>query len=92
MTLKLRSTLGAGLKLAFPAWEARIVQMPLLMLNAKVPETVQTAGVSDAKLTGSPDDAVAESAVGGPCNGTSASAPKVIVWTVCACAARIPMP
>jgi hypothetical protein len=68
------------------------VQIPLFTLSAWVPATVQTAGVSDAKLTGSPDDAVAESVVGIQCKGTSASGAKVIVWTACACAARTPMP
>jgi hypothetical protein len=44
-----------------------------------VPETVQISGVVEAKLTGSPEEAVAEIVNGGEPAGTFPSAPKVIV-------------
>ena len=42
-----------------PACVASMVQYPTTSKVAMLPETVQTAGVVDAKLTGRPDEAVA---------------------------------
>ena len=44
---------------AFPACDALIVQVPIASRVATLPETVQTDGVVDAKLTGKPEEAVA---------------------------------
>ena len=46
-----------------------------------VPETVHTGVVSDEKLTGNPDDAVALTVNGEAASVRSASAPKLIVWS-----------
>src|SRR5688572_30288094 len=53
------STFGAGPYSAFPAWDARMVQGPAARMVTELPLTVQTSGVSLAKLTASPDVAVA---------------------------------
>ena len=45
-----------------------------------VPETVHTGDVSDEKLTGNPDEAVALTVNGDAASVRSASAPKLIVW------------
>jgi hypothetical protein len=42
-----------------PAWDAAMVQFPVVTKVAVVPETVQTSGVVEAKLTVSPELAVA---------------------------------
>jgi hypothetical protein len=44
------------------------------------PDTPQTAGVEDAKLTVSPDEAVAEIGNGGVPGATLPSEPNVMVW------------
>jgi hypothetical protein len=43
----------------FPSCVALTVQLPTASRVAVEPETVQTDGVADAKLTGSPDEVVA---------------------------------
>jgi hypothetical protein len=50
--------------LALPAWLAVIEQLPTATSVIVFPATVQTAGVVDAKLTGSPELAVAVSVMG----------------------------
>ena len=67
--------------MALPAWDARMVQMPIATKVTLVPATVHTGGVSDAKLTVNPDDAVALTVNGEAVNARSASTPKVIVWS-----------
>ena len=63
-----------------PACVASTVQVPPVSIVREVPEMVQTAPVSEAKLTGNPDDAVALIASGVLCHGFAATAPKVMVW------------
>ena len=58
-TLKLWGTLGAAPYLLLPACDATMVQVPMALNDAVVPETVQTPVVEELKLTVSPEDAVA---------------------------------
>ncbi len=81
-TVKLCVTVGAGAYVTpSPGWLAWIVQVPAEISVAVEPETVQTEGVVEVKLTGRPELAVAVNAIGTDvliaCAGT---APKVIVW------------
>ena len=62
-----------------PACDAWIVQVPTLTIVTVEPLTVQTDGVSDVKLTASPEDAVALSVNGDVPQGLLPSAPKVMV-------------
>ena len=55
--------------------------MPVVTKVTVVPATVHTAVVSDEKLTGNPDDAVALTVNGDAASVRSASAPKLIVWS-----------
>ncbi|MDH4050271.1 MAG: hypothetical protein OEU93_01750 [Rubrivivax sp.] len=64
-TVKLRVTGVAAAYVALPDWLAVTVQVPSATRVSVPPLTVQTAGVEDAKLTASPDDAVADKAKGG---------------------------
>jgi hypothetical protein len=57
-----------------------MVQAPTATNVTVAPETVQTAGVVEAKLTASPEEAVALRVNGALPSGWLASAPKVIVW------------
>jgi hypothetical protein len=57
--LKLRVTALAAAKSALPAWVASIEQVPTETNVTVLPETVQTVEVVDAKLTASPELAVA---------------------------------
>jgi hypothetical protein len=59
LTEKLWVTGGAAKYSAFPTWLAVIEQMPVETRITVFPETVQTAFVPEAKLTGSPELAVA---------------------------------
>ena len=59
VTVKLWVTATAAAKLLSPGWLACIVHLPPDTTVTVAPATVQTAGVVDEKLTGSPDDAVA---------------------------------
>jgi hypothetical protein len=65
--------------LALPACAARIVQVPVATKVTLVPETVHTGVVSEEKLTGNPDDAVALTVNGEAASVRSASAVKLIV-------------
>ena len=49
-----------------PAWEAVMVQVPEATNVVVVPETVQTLVVDEAKVTGNPDVAEADSVNGAP--------------------------
>lgn len=62
-----------------PGWNAAIRQLPTTISDAVVPDTVQTLGVEDVKLTGRPEVAVAVRATVFPicCVGI---VPKVMVW------------
>jgi hypothetical protein len=77
-TAKLWETGAAALYEPLPAWVAWMVQVPVAISEAVVPETEQTAGVVEAKLTGRPEVAVAESATVPPTDW-AAIAPKVMV-------------
>ena len=58
--LKLRTTCGAGRKLALPAWSAASVQRPtLIRLTCPAPLTAHTAGVVVANVTTKPELALA---------------------------------
>jgi len=62
LTANVWLTCAAGRWLASPAWSAVIVQVPAVRkANAPVGVTVHTDGVAEAKLTGSPESAVADS-------------------------------
>ena len=63
-TLKLCVTFGAAPKPAFPGWLAVMEQVPAPTMVTVEPDTVQTAEVVDAKLTGRLEDAVAVSVIG----------------------------
>lgn len=68
--------------MALPACVARIVQVPVVTDLTVLPLTVQTALVSEAKLTGKPDDAVALTLKGGSVTSLSGNWLKVIVCSV----------
>jgi hypothetical protein len=57
-----------------------MVQVPTVTSVTLVPETVQTAVVVEAKLTGRPEDALALTVNGVGLKERFESAPKVIVW------------
>ena len=57
-----------------------MVHVPALTKVTVEPLTWHTGVVSDAKLTGNPDDAVAVTENGEVPNVRVASAPKVMVW------------
>ena len=80
VTVKLCTTLLAALQLPSPAWLAVIEQRPLSTSVTVVPETVQTLGVVEAKLTVRPELAVAESGGGDEDSEMLDRAPKLIVW------------
>ena len=75
--------------MALPGCEAWIVQVPAARMVTVVELTVQTGEVSDAKLTTSPDEAVALTVNGTAPNVLPPSALNVIVWLVCASAVGI---
>ena len=62
-----------------PGWLAVIEQVPAVTIVTVEPDTVQTALVFDAKVTGSPELAVAVSVNGATPSVTVVSGPKVIV-------------
>ena len=59
-TLKVCEMGVAARKLEFPTWLAVMEQLPAATVVTTEPDTVQMDDVVDAKLTGRPDDAVAE--------------------------------
>jgi hypothetical protein len=59
---------------------ATIQQIPDPTIVTVVPPTVQTSGVAEAKLTASPELAVAASANGAAPKDTSLRAPNAMVW------------
>jgi hypothetical protein len=61
------------------------VHVPTATSVAVVPDTVHTDEVSEAKLTGRPEDAVALRVKGALPSDIFESAPKVIVWLVWDC-------
>ena len=65
--------------MVFPAWDAVMVQVPEARREAVPAETVQTLKVVEAKLTGSPEEAVAVSVRVVP-TACAAIGPKVMVW------------
>lgn len=75
---KLRSTGAAAAKLTFPAWDARIVQVPVPTKAPFDADALQVVGVIEVKATASPDELVAFSAIGESDSGWSAMASKVI--------------
>jgi hypothetical protein len=60
-----------------------MVQVPTATKVTVAPETVQTDWVVEAKLTASPDDAVAVTVNGALPNTLLDSAAKVMVWLAC---------
>jgi len=78
LTAKLCDTGVAALNLASPAWDAWMVQVPAATRFAVAPDTVQTAGVVDAKLTANPELAKAVS-VTVPPTVWAGMAPNVMV-------------
>ncbi len=65
-----------------PGCEAWIVHVPAFSSVADEPDTEHTAGVSEVKLTASPDVAVADSVTVEPCSAELGSALKVMVCEV----------
>ncbi len=63
-----------------PAWLAVIEQEPVVSSVTLLPDTVHTVPVVEAKLTLSPELAVAVSVTGLWIRVLSASAPKLMVW------------
>jgi hypothetical protein len=55
-TVKFSATDGAAAYAALPAWFATIVQTPAVSRVTRLPLTVHTLAVDDAKITGSPDE------------------------------------
>jgi hypothetical protein len=80
-TEKLCVTDAAASQVAFPAWLAITEHLPTPPTVIVLPETVQTAGVVDAKLTAKPELAEAPITNGGVPEATLPSGPNVIVWT-----------
>jgi hypothetical protein len=65
--------------LVLPAWLAVMEHAPIAKMLTVLPDTVQTSGVVEAKLTVSPEVAVAEIANGAAPKLTLLSAGNVIV-------------
>jgi hypothetical protein len=64
----------------FPACAARMVQVPAALIVTVLPLTVHTVVVVDAKVTASPEEAVAFTVNGATPKVELATAPNVIVW------------
>jgi hypothetical protein len=79
LTAKLCETAAANPYWLFPACDALIVQVPTSTRVTVLPETVQTGVVVDAKLTGSPELAVALIPNGAAPYVLAGSVPKVMV-------------
>jgi hypothetical protein len=54
--------------------------VPAALIATVLPLTVHTVGVVDAKVTASPEEAVASTVKGATPNAELAMAPNVIVW------------
>ena len=65
-----------------PSWLAVTVQVPATTSASVLPLTVQTAGVVDAKLTASPELAVADSGAGAVPRVWVAGEVKVMLWAI----------
>ena len=78
VTVKLRSTSGAGECVASPPCAARMVHVPTARSVAVLAFTMHTLKVSEEKVTGNPDDAVALMANGPVPNVRLFNAPNVI--------------
>jgi hypothetical protein len=83
-TSKLCETEGAAAKLPLPDCEAVILHRPDVSSDAAVAETVQIVGVVEAKLTGNPELAVAESET-----AVSAVCVPVIAGKAIVCVGRV---
>ena len=79
-TSKLWVTGAAAAKFTSPAWSAWIVHVPAATIVTVVPETVQTAGVSDVKVTPRVEPEVATSSKLPAETVVSATKSKSIVW------------
>ena len=89
VTANMRSTRSPRGYEAFPACEARSVQLPTAITVTVVTLTAQIDGVSEATLTDRPDDAVALAINGGAPNGWLPIAVKLIVWLACAVTVKL---
>ena len=90
VTANMRSTSVAARYEAFPACEARSVQLPTAIKVTVVTLTAQIDGVSEATLPADrPDDAVALAINGGAPNGWLPIAVKLIVWLACAVTVKL---
>ena len=106
VTVKLRVTDGAVLKVVLPACAATTVHVPVLssvMVVPLVPPVVHTVGVVVVNVTGSPDDAVADRHRRLRSSVRFAKAANVMVWFVftivtvtdcctCGAAAKVVLP
>jgi len=70
-------------QMVLPPCLAWTVQRPVATSVTVVPETVQTGGVVEVKLTVSPEVAVALTVNGAEPKGRFGSAPKTTVWLSC---------
>jgi hypothetical protein len=80
VAVKLRVTLAAAAQLVLPPCVAWMVQGPAETSVTVAPDTAQTEGVVEVKLTAKPEDAVAPTVNGAVPKGRSASDPKAMVW------------
>jgi hypothetical protein len=82
--MKLRVTGAAAGYAALPAWLAVTEQVPEARMIAAVPLTEHTVADEEARLTGSPELAVAPRATDATPTTTLLSGGKVMVWVVAA--------
>ena len=78
-TLKVCVTGIAGGILPFPAWLAVIEQTPAAMSVTLTPDIVQIKGLLEVNVTMSPEEAVADSMIGGVPRLALASGPNVML-------------
>ena len=78
-TPKLCATWVAAKYVALPAWLAEMVHVPSVSIVTFEPETEHTDKVVAVNVTGSPEDAVAVSAIGVELNDCEPGFTKVIV-------------
>ena len=88
-TVKLRLTAVAARYSALPAWVAWIVHVPSVSKEASAAETVHIEGVSEVKLTGRADEAVADTFSVEAAYSVAVMAGKLMVWLTCAATLKL---
>lgn len=79
-TLKVLDTVGAAAKVELPGWLALRLQLPAATKVRVLPVTAHTPGVVEAKLTASPELAVADRAAGVVPSVCEPGDGKLMVW------------